>query len=79
MGRRENNTNSKFKIQNSKLRKPDITKVCPYVSIAFFFQIGITSLVVPQVELPPLIPPMHWGETRKIQFSPLCKGRVREG
>ncbi|MFN6487958.1 MULTISPECIES: hypothetical protein, partial [unclassified Nostoc] len=27
-----NYTNSKFKIQNSKLRKPDRTKVCPYVS-----------------------------------------------
>ncbi len=38
--------NSKFKIQNSKLRKPDRTKVWEYVSVAFFFQIGITGNIV---------------------------------
>ena len=26
------------------LRKPDRTEVCPYVSVAFFFQIGINSI-----------------------------------
>jgi hypothetical protein len=29
--------------------------------------------------LPPLVPPMLWGETIKIQFPPLYKGRVRVG
>jgi hypothetical protein len=47
----------------------------PYLSLALSYK----AIVYTQVKLPPLIPPMLWGETIKIQFPPLYKGRVREG
>jgi hypothetical protein len=37
------------------------------------------AIVYTQVKLPPLIPPMLWGETGKISSLPKASGRVRVG
>ena len=39
----------------------------------------VLATVYTQVKLPPLIPPMYWGETGKSSPLPNTSGRVRVG
>jgi hypothetical protein len=53
---------------------------CHYVrrGTAMLSGVNLSSNAYPTGVLPPLVPPIYWGE-KEMQFPPLYKGRVRVG